>query len=100
MHNLALLHQAKGRLDEAEKLFEEALTGLRRAVGSDNRNTQMTMGILAGLYEARDKAALAEPLRRAQVAALRETVGVDSPTYASGLATLTVNLLGQRKYAD
>ena len=64
MNNLAMLLKAQGKLDEARPLYEQALEGYRRTLGSSHPHTLSSMWNLATLLEVvKERVAAAALLR-------------------------------------
>ncbi len=53
LNNLAALYYAQRRYDEAEPLYQHAITITERAMGPDHPNLAATLGNLAELYAPR-----------------------------------------------
>lgn len=88
------------RLGEAEPLFVEALPGLRRTLGLAHATTQKCFAGLIDCYDKLHQPDKAEPLWRELAVFWKEKAGIDSPEYAAPLASLSLNLLEQKKFTD
>jgi Tetratricopeptide repeat len=55
VHNLGLLYNLQGKLDDAEKMYQRALQGKEKAWGSDHTSTFDTVNNLSILYKSQGK---------------------------------------------
>jgi tetratricopeptide (TPR) repeat protein len=55
LNNLALVYHAQGRYDDAEPVYQRAITITERALGPDHPNLAASLGNLAELYRTRKK---------------------------------------------
>jgi tetratricopeptide (TPR) repeat protein len=92
--------QRRGKHDEALKNYDEALAELKAKVGDDASKMLSALQNVAAGYEAADRFAAAQTLRRDAVELAQRTSGKDSPAAASALAQLALNLLQQEKWGD
>ena len=78
IHNsLGNLYLKQGKLDEAEAMFQRALTGFEELSGSDIKYTMMVISNLGVLYEQQGKLAEAEALFKRALAWYTDTLGSD-----------------------
>ena len=75
--------QAKGKYDEAEPLYREALEGRRETLGNRHQNTVASLSNLASLLREKGDLTAAEPLSREALELNRETLGQHQNTFAS-----------------
>jgi len=75
LNNLARVHQARRRFDQAEALFTRALDMARESHGQEHPDTAVTMANLAGLYRAQQRYDEAERLLREAIAIFGRTMG-------------------------
>ena len=100
LNNLAVMHLAQGKLADAEPLYREALTMLKRLHKGDHPGVASTLINLASLYEAQGKPADAEPLAREALAMLNRLHKGNHPEVARSLSNLAFLLAAQQKLAD
>jgi len=62
VNNLGLLYSTKGKLDEAEQIYDRALTGKEKALGPEHSSTLDTVNNLGNLYTYRGKLDEAEQM--------------------------------------
>jgi len=84
-NNLGILYQLMGRLDEAEKQFESALTIYNNSAGSNQLDYILTEENLATLYSLKGDNEKALELLLNTVAKNKEVFGGQSPNYAVSL---------------
>lgn len=75
LNNLALVYYAQHRYDEAEPLYQRAITITERALGPDHPNLAASLGNLAELYRKQERYVEAEPLYREAVGIWQQAVG-------------------------
>merc|ERR1712054_715116 len=68
INNLAGLLEERGRLDEAEPLYQEALAGRREKLGDKHPDTLLSINNLAALLKAQGRLDEAERLDRGALA--------------------------------
>ncbi len=78
LHQLAGVLKYKGKPEEAEKLYKEALEG-RRIVGEEDLDTLETMDALASLYDLSGRVHEATPLRLSVLDARERLLGPAHP---------------------
>ena len=100
MNNLATLYREMDRLDEAEPLFLNAVTGARRKLGLDHSLTQTYLRNLADCYDKLQQPEKAEPLWQELATFWKVKAGADSPQYAAELFPLGTSQLAQNKFAE
>lgn len=76
LNNLALVYHAQGRYDEAEPMYQRAITITERALGPDHPNLAASLGNLAELYRTQKKYVEAEPLYREAVFIWEQALGL------------------------
>ena len=59
-HNLGYLYESQGKLEEAEKMYQQALQGKENAWGPDHTSTLNTVNNLGNLYKSQGKLDQAE----------------------------------------
>jgi serine/threonine protein kinase/tetratricopeptide (TPR) repeat protein len=96
----ALAHFHLGHFEQALADYEEALQLTKAKLGADHPATLSSMTSLTEAYALTGRLDKAEPLLREQADYWKKKAGADSAPYASQLAGLGLNLLGQTKYAD
>ena len=75
LNNLALVYYAQRRYDEAEPLYQRAITITERALGPDDPNLAASLGNLAELYRKQERYVEAEPLYREALGIWQQAVG-------------------------
>ncbi len=75
LNNLALVYHAQDRYDEAEPVYQRAITITERALGPDHPNLAASLGNLAELYRTQKKYVEAEPLYREALAIWVQAMG-------------------------
>jgi serine/threonine protein kinase/Tfp pilus assembly protein PilF len=100
MWNLAMLYRNRDRYDQAEPLFLEAIAAARKVLGLGDQRTQQMIFNLAAMYRKQGKPERAEPLIREVANFHRDRSGPDSEPYAAHLATLAMNILEQKRFAE
>jgi len=88
LNNLALLHKARGKYDQAEPLYKRALAIWEKCLGPDHPDVGASLSNLAGLYTAQAKYDQAEPLYKRSLAIKERAVGPDYPSVATSLNNL------------
>ncbi|PMD65959.1 FabD/lysophospholipase-like protein [Hyaloscypha bicolor E] len=89
VHNLGILYQEQGKLDEAEKTYQQALQGKEKALGAEHTSTLRTINNLGSLYKNQGKLDEAEKMYQ------RALQGNEKALGAEHTSTLdTVNNLG------
>lgn len=84
-NNLGILYQLMGRLDEAEKQFESALTIYQNSGSANQLDYMLTQENLATLYSLQGNDEKALKLLSETVAKNKEVFGNQSPNYAGSL---------------
>jgi tetratricopeptide (TPR) repeat protein/CHAT domain-containing protein len=99
---LALLCEATGRYDEAERLDLDVLEIRRKALGEKHPSTAESLNNLAGLYLSRGDFAKAEPLYQQALAIERQVFGENHPNTAMILLNLAglYRLMGEYAKAE
>ena len=95
-----LLRQSRGDLAGARERLEAARSGLLRARGSGDAETQTTMNNLAGVLLDAGEPARAETILRELLAARRERYAEDHPRVLGVMSNLAVALRDQGKSAE
>jgi tetratricopeptide (TPR) repeat protein/tRNA A-37 threonylcarbamoyl transferase component Bud32 len=98
INNLGMLQRTQGRLDDAEKAWNEVVTTGRRTLGADHPDTLLWTGNLAHLLQDRGRFADAERLYRDLLASWLRTVGADDKRAIAALNGLGIVLLMQGKF--
>lgn len=75
LNNLALVYHAQGRYDEAEPVYQRAITITERALGPGHPNLAASLGNLAELYRTQEKYVEAEPLYRKALVIWEQALG-------------------------
>ena len=96
---LASNHDSQGNLEEAERLFVEALNGRRRALGKDDTDTAATLDRLGWIRARSDKFAEAEPLLR-ECLEIREKTTPDDWQRFHTASLLGACLAGEKKFVE
>jgi serine/threonine protein kinase/tetratricopeptide (TPR) repeat protein len=99
-NNLAMFFQDRGRYKEAEPLLLAAIAGAKKKLGPLHPKTLTFIDNLAELRAKQGKPELAESELRETAELHRVKSGAGSLAYAGALASLTQNLIYQRKYSD
>jgi tetratricopeptide (TPR) repeat protein len=86
--NLAELYREQGRHDEAEPLYQRALTIQARLLGDEHPATATVLNDLGSLYTAQRRYAEAEPFFRRALTIREKTLGPDHPYVATTLENL------------
>jgi tetratricopeptide (TPR) repeat protein len=76
-NNLGLLYAYQGRLEEAEKMYGQALAGYKKALGAVHTSTLNTVNNLGGLYAGQGKLQEADEMYRQALAGKEEVLGPD-----------------------
>lgn len=87
-------HSTLGDYTAARALFERALAIREKVLGTEHRDTTISMNDLAGLLWAQGDLASARPLFE-RTLAIRETVGAKHPATATSLNNLAILLRAQ-----
>lgn len=82
LNNLARVHQARRRYDEAETLLRRALDVALKTRGQGHADTAVNMANLAGLYQVQERYEEAEPLLREAIEVFGKTMGEAHPSMA------------------
>ena len=69
----------KGAYEDAEPLYEEALSISRRVLGADHPDTATSLNNLAGLYRAQGRYAEAAPMLKEAVEIMERVLGAEHP---------------------
>src|SRR5262249_19561342 len=99
-NDLAMFLHERGRYTEAEPLLLAAIAGAKKKLGPLHPKTLIFIDNLAGLRAKQGKPELAEAELRNIVELLRGKSGGGSLAYAGAVASLTQNLLDQRRFVD
>jgi tetratricopeptide (TPR) repeat protein len=91
---LAAIVEGRGRLTEAQRLYERALTVFRRAFGAGSYEVGVNLAGLAGVYQARGRGAAAERLYREALAIHRRLFGDLHIEVALTLNNLAIAIAG------
>ena len=93
MHNLALLYQDQGRVEEAVTLMEGNLEAWQRAVGDNHTFTLQATHALASAYRRSARAAEAVELLRDLVVRRSEVLGEAHPGTLASKGSLAEGLM-------
>ena len=73
------MYRSQGRYDDAEPLFEEALSIHRRVLGADHPDTAISLNDLASLYRAQGRYVEAAPMYKEAVEIVERVLGAEHP---------------------
>ena len=79
LNNLAMIYENTGRYDEAEPLFDQALSIRRRVLGADHPDTAISLNNFAALYRAQGRYSEAAQLFNEAVEIMERVLGVEHP---------------------
>ena len=79
LNNLAELYRAQGRYEDAEPLYDQALSIRRRVLGADHPSTARSLNNLAGLYYVQGRYSEAVPLYKEAVEIMERVLEVEHP---------------------
>jgi serine/threonine protein kinase/Tfp pilus assembly protein PilF len=99
MSNLATGYMDAGKLDLALPLYEEAAAGIEKRRFQHQHAGQIVANLIAG-HENLKQYDRAEPWRRKWLAVVKAQSGEGSAAHAGELASLGLNLIRQKKWAD
>jgi serine/threonine protein kinase len=100
MNNLAVAYSASGQLAKAVPLMEEMLEKQKAVLGPDHPNTLLGMNNLATAYNASGQLAKAVTLFEESLQKYKAKFGSEDPRTLGTMATLSLDLLQQEKWAD
>jgi tetratricopeptide (TPR) repeat protein len=96
LNNLAGLHRAQGRYDEALPLYQRALGISEKALGPDHPSVATTLNNLAGLHGARGRYVEALPLIERAIVILKRAFPAGHPN----VETVQANLAALLRHMD
>jgi tetratricopeptide (TPR) repeat protein len=96
----ALVLQALGNFNEAERCLSWSLAVREKMLTSDHLDVAQSLNNLAGLYYSQGKYAEAEPLYQRALAIYEQVLGPAHPAVATSLNNLAGLYDNQGKYAD
>ena len=73
------LHDAAGRYEQAEPLYQQALEIRRQVLGEQHPDFAPSLGNLAGLYSETGRSEQAEPLYQQALEVFRQVLGPNHP---------------------
>jgi tetratricopeptide (TPR) repeat protein len=94
LHDLGILYADRGKLAEAEKMYQRALQGKEKALGAEHTSTLRTVNNLGNLYRSQGMLAEAEKMYQRALQGKEKALGAEHTSTLS-----TVNNLG-RLYKD
>ena len=100
MGNLALLHHNQGNLNEAERLYRDALDKMKKKLGPQHPDTLALMNNLAILLQAQGNLNEAEKLFRKVLEGRKTKLGRNHPDTLSSMNRLAVLLQDQNIKLD
>jgi non-specific serine/threonine protein kinase/serine/threonine-protein kinase len=100
MNVLANLTRARGRYDEAERLYIDTIEGFTHVYGEDHRSTLIIIDNLACLYRDTGRPEEAEPLFLQAFEGLRRLLGADDPFSINVMHHLAHLYQDQGRYAE
>ncbi|KAJ5904683.1 uncharacterized protein N7473_001599 [Penicillium subrubescens] len=77
-HGLGDLYSNQGKLQEAEEMYQQALAGKEKALGSDHMSTLNTVNNLGSLYSDQGKLEEAEEMYQRALAGYEKVLGPDN----------------------
>jgi hypothetical protein len=93
------MHQAQGRYDEAEPLYQRVLQTRGRALGPEHPDTLRSVNNLALLYQAQGRYGEAEPLYQRALQAYERVLGQEHPVTLKVVNNLAGLYFTQRNWA-
>jgi tetratricopeptide (TPR) repeat protein len=93
LHNLAVLYEAQGRYDEAQRLSWRVLAIDENVFGPEHAIVAEDLHNLAAVYHAQRKYAEAEPLYKRALAIWEKALGSEHPNVATTLENYAALLL-------
>jgi serine/threonine protein kinase len=99
MNNLAAGYRVTGKTDLALPLYQEAAAAVEKG-HFQHMYADLIISGLCDCHEGLQQLNQAETWRRKWLAVVKERSGADSVLYATALASLGWNLLGQQKWTD
>jgi tetratricopeptide (TPR) repeat protein len=100
INNLALVLQAQGKYEEAEKLNRRALEGREKELGVHHLNTLTSINNLASVLQDQGKYEEAEKLNRRALEGYEKELGVHHLNTLTSVSNLAVVLRYQGKYEE
>ncbi|HEY6292812.1 MAG TPA: tetratricopeptide repeat protein [Terriglobia bacterium] len=100
LNDLGEACRARGKLDEAEPLFVQALALCEEAQGSDDLSAAQIFNNLAAVYAAQGRFREAAPIYRNAIDIEEYSLGRDHPVVATSLNNLALVYRVQGQYAD
>ncbi|KIX05941.1 uncharacterized protein Z518_03915 [Rhinocladiella mackenziei CBS 650.93] len=88
IHCLVLLYADRGKLDEAEKIYQRALAGYEKALGTDHTSTLDRVNNLGLLYAKQGKLEEAETTYRRALQGFQKSLGADHPSIMTVMTNL------------
>jgi tetratricopeptide (TPR) repeat protein len=98
LNNLAALYYAQGKYEQAEPLYQRALTIWEKQLGPEHSDTATSLNNLAELYRTQGKYEQAEPLYQRALAIWEKQLGPEHPDTATSLNNLAGLYDAQGKY--
>ncbi len=98
LNNLASLYHDQGKHEQAEPLYQRALTIREKQLGPEHPDTAGSLNNLAALYHAQGKYEQAEPLYQRALAIAEEQLGPEHPDTATDLNDLAALYHDQGKH--
>ncbi|KAL4769997.1 hypothetical protein BDW60DRAFT_209402 [Aspergillus nidulans var. acristatus] len=77
LNNLGSLYKLQGKMKEAEEVYQQALAGYKKALGSDHTSTLDTVNNLGNLYSDQGKLKEAEEMYQQALAGKEKALGPD-----------------------
>ena len=93
-----MLYQDQGKYEQAEPLFQRALTIGEKALGPEHPDVATGLNNLAALYHTQGKYEQAEPLLQRSLTILEKALGPEHPDVAISLNNLAALYRAQGKY--
>ena len=85
---LGNLYQDQGKLDEAEKMYQRALQGCEKALGTEHTSTLNTVNNLGDLYQNQGKLDEAEKMYQRALRGYKKALGTNFKTYIPAFHTI------------
>jgi tetratricopeptide (TPR) repeat protein len=79
LHDLAVFYGKQGKYEQAEPLYQRALTIFERVLGPDHPDTARNLHDLAALYADQGKYEQAEPLYQRALEICERVLGLEHP---------------------
>jgi tetratricopeptide (TPR) repeat protein len=99
-HNFGDLYKGQGKLAEAEEMYQRALHGKEKALGTEHTSTLQTVNNLGVLYSDQGKLAKAEEMYQRALQGKEKALGTEHRSTLQTVNNLGILYKGQGKLAE